>query len=427
MATSRTFPPGISEPLAVDTSHDHGGFIAIITALFLGFALVSLGIRAYVRHSRHVVKKDDYALLATTVLSLCSHSIPSVRSIAGAGSKRRLANMVLQILFCIQSSVVFVQIRYGWGKSREVLIPDPHGALFKATYAADMIYVLTHCVSKSSAALFYLRISLNRCHVLIAWGLVGFSVLWAVISMILISLSCDHTRPWMDVSSHCSSLFPRWQFIGAFDIITEAGLSSVSLFLVGSVQMAISRKIIVVLAFSSRLFVVLPASFHIHYIKRMLDSSDPTLVGSYVTVCLQLELGYGIIANTIPCFKPFMAAYEETGRPSYRSRNHSYSGSQSNNSGNSKANYGWIYNCESHARSTISSSKMAKLKTLWGSNTATTELNSGPQPSPPLPTPLPQCHPPKVKEAQTVGAGAIRYTATVKPGGRETGRPKLGK
>ncbi|OJD18038.1 hypothetical protein AJ78_01930 [Emergomyces pasteurianus Ep9510] len=387
MAMSRALPPRISEPLAVDTNNDHGGLIAIITAMFLGFALVSLGIRAYVRHSRHVVKKDDYALLAA------------------------------MILFCIQSSVVFVQIGYGWGKSRELLTPRPQIGLFEATYAADMIYVLTHCVSKSSAALFYVRISPNRCHVLIAWGLVGLSVIWAAISMTLISLRCDHTRPWMGIGSHCLSLFPRWQFIGAFDIITEVGLSTISLCLVTSVQMAASRKIIVVLAFSSRLLVVLPASFHIHYIKRMLDSSDPTLVGSYVTVCQQLELSYGIIANTIPCLKPFMAAYEETGRPSYRNRYHSNSGSQSN-SGNSKASHGWKYSRDSHGVSMISSPRVARFKNLWASNTTTTDQDSVPPPPPP-PTELAKCHPPRVKPSQSLEADSVRYTATVKRGGRE--------
>ncbi|OJD25684.1 hypothetical protein ACJ73_02948 [Blastomyces percursus] len=282
MAAAKTLPSRISEPLAADTSNDNSGFIAIITALFLVYALVSLGIRAYVRHSRHVVKADDYVLLAAMVL------------------------------FCIQSSVVFVQIGNGWGKSRKLLISLPHIVLLKATYAADMLYVLTHCVSKSSAALFYLRISPGRSHIFVAWGLVGLSVIWAVISMILISLGCNHSRPWIDVSSNCAGLFPRWQFIGAFDIITEIGLSSVSFFLVAGIQMRTSRKIVVVLAFSSRLLVAIPSSFHIHYVKRMLDSSDYTLVGSYATISLQLELSYGIMANTIPCLKPFVAAYEAT-------------------------------------------------------------------------------------------------------------------
>lgn len=50
--------------------------------------------------------------------------------------------------------------------------------------------------------------------------------------------------------------FPRWQIITAFDIITEASLAAVSLFLVAGIQMPVIGKIVVVSAFSSRLLSV---------------------------------------------------------------------------------------------------------------------------------------------------------------------------
>ncbi|EGC47882.1 conserved hypothetical protein [Histoplasma capsulatum var. duboisii H88] len=351
MAISGNLPPGISEPLAVDTNKDHGGFIAIVTALLLGFALVSLGIRAYVQHSRHVVKKDDYVLLTAA-----------------------------------------------------------------ATYAADILYIVTHCISKSSAALFYLWISPSRSHVFVAWGLVGVSVIWAVVSMILLSSVCGFPRPWLDASSHCAAMFPRWQIITAFDIITEASLAAVSLFLVAGIQMPVIGKIVVVSAFSSRLLVALPASFHLHYIKKMIESSDYTLVGSSVTAYLQLELSYGIMANTIPCLKPFMAAYEETGRPSYRSRIHSRNGSHSN-SGNSKDSRSRRFSRDTFTLSTIASTKS---KRPWIRNSISTTMASDNvlQPPPPL---LRQKFPPRDKQPQSSGRGEMRRDTTARIGspGRE--------
>ncbi|EEH49986.2 uncharacterized protein PADG_06065 [Paracoccidioides brasiliensis Pb18] len=385
MATSilRPLPPGVSEPLAADTYNDRGGFIAIITALCLGFALVSLGIRAYVQYSRHVVRKDDYVLLAAT------------------------------ILFCTQSSVVFLQIAYGWGKSEELLRGQNQIPLLKATYAADMLFILTHCVSKSSAAMFYLRISPSRNHLFVVWGLVCSSVIWAVISMLSIALGCDHTRPWTDVGSECRSMFPRWQFIGAFDIITEFGLAIVSFFLVAGVQMPMIRKAVVVLAFSSRLLVAFPASFHLHYVEKMLDSPDHTLVGAYVTICLQLELSYGIMANTVPCLKPFMAAYEDTGKPSYRARSNSGNSKSKSRSSRKRKSSRDIYTL-----STISSSvKFPKFKNPWASNSNTMHLSSQP-PSSPLPR-----APPRAK--QPLGAGEISYTATVRHSSQGRGDPSL--
>ena len=45
---------------------------------------------------------------------------------------------------------------------------------------------------------------------------------------------------------------------------------------------------------------------------------------SYVVVCSQLQLGYGLIAATIPCLKPFIAVYEGPKHPG-TSYNCSYS------------------------------------------------------------------------------------------------------
>ncbi|KAK2753784.1 hypothetical protein FQN55_000147 [Onygenales sp. PD_40] len=379
-STGSHLPPGISEPLAVDTSEDHSGFAAIITAAFLGFVLGTLGIRAYVQYSRHVVKKDDYVLLGAT------------------------------ILLCIQSSLIFVQIARGWGTSMVLLPPPPHTELLKATYAVDILYVVTHCLSKCSAAIFYLRISPNRTHFIIVWVLVGVATIWALISVILLALRCDNSHPWIDINGSCSTLFPRWQFIAAFDIITEIGLASVSIFLVAGVQMAVERKFVVVLAFSSRLLVILPAAFHLHYIKKLLDSADPTLIGSYVTICAQIELSYGIMANTIPCLKPFMAAYEDTGnKPSYRSR--SPDGSPNNGSGAFKKDADSSNTSNTYVLSKISSNISSRFRNPWTSGALATHSRNNS-----ISNPLAQHPQPPPRSKQPLRTDDVRYTATVGPG-----------
>lgn len=51
----------------------------------------------------------------------------------------------------------------------------------------------------------------------------------------------------------CHSLFERWQFIAALDILTEAALFSISLYLIWGIQMSLKSKTIVVTAFGCRL------------------------------------------------------------------------------------------------------------------------------------------------------------------------------
>lgn len=50
-------------------------------------------------------------------------------------------------------------------------------------------------------------------------------------------------------------------------------------------------------------------------------SGDPTLTGAYTIVCAQLELGYGLMASSVPCLKPFMSAFEGPFRPPQKSSN----------------------------------------------------------------------------------------------------------
>ncbi|KAK2776550.1 hypothetical protein FQN52_003447 [Onygenales sp. PD_12] len=301
-STGSHLPPGISEPLTVDTSEDHSGFAAIITAAFLGFVLGTLGIRAYVQYSRHVVKKDDYVLLGAT------------------------------ILLCIQSSLIFVQIARGWGTSMVLLPPPPHTELLKSS---------------------------------------------------------------MD----------RYQ-----RKLQHLGLASVSIFLVAGVQMAVKRKFVVVLAFSSRLLVILPAAFHLHYIKKLLDSADPTLIGSYVTICAQIELSYGIMANTIPCLKPFMAAYEDTGnKPSYRSR--SPDGSPKNGSGAFKKGADSSNTSNTYVLSKISSNISSKFRNPWTSGAIATHSRNNS-----ISNPLAQHPQPPPRSKQPLRTDDVRYTATVGPG-----------
>lgn len=68
------------------------------------------------------------------------------------------------------------------------------------------------------------------------------------------------------------------------------------------------------------------SAVHLYYLHMEIVSGNPTLTGSYTVVCAQLELGYGIMASSIPCLKPFMSAYEGPLRPPRKSSGHQSSG-----------------------------------------------------------------------------------------------------
>lgn len=48
---------------------------------------------------------------------------------------------------------------------------------------------------------------------------------------------------------------------------------------------------------------------HLHYIGQQIDSSDPTLDGSYATIVAELHVALSVAVLTAPLMKPFIAAY----------------------------------------------------------------------------------------------------------------------
>jgi len=213
-----------------------------------------------------------------------------------------------KIFSVLQTITVFVSVAHGFGKSIEMIGPNDLPSIQKAQYADDILYIITLWLTKSSAALLFMRLTPNRHHVLAAKAVLAASTVWAVVSMFMIALRCQLTTPWMDYDGQCTNLFLRWQIISAIDIITEIALFSVAVYIVQGLQMPLLRKASVVLAFGFRLLLIIPIAFRLHYINPSIWLANPPLHLATATLLTQVELNYGIIAATIPCLRPFMKA-----------------------------------------------------------------------------------------------------------------------
>jgi hypothetical protein len=198
----------------------------------------------------------------------------------------------------------------------------------QAAYASDILYITTLFLSKLSTAFLFLRLTPGRGHSIAIWSTLCTCIAWAFISILLVALRCHPAHPWLDTTTAvCSSLFTRWQFIAALDILTEASLFSISLYLIWRIQMSIKSKTVVVIAFGCRLpyvscfffresvltfgSVIALSALRLYYLHQQLTSSNPTLHGGPAAVSItQIELGYSILASIVPCLKNFMAAYD---------------------------------------------------------------------------------------------------------------------
>ena len=81
--------------------------------------------------------------------------------------------------------------------------------------------------------------------------------------------------------------------------------------LVWPLQMTTYIKATVVFAFAFRLLCVVFAAMHGLYVGRYIDAADPGLAIANVLVWQQVELGYALMAATIPTLKSFIRGYNK--------------------------------------------------------------------------------------------------------------------
>ncbi|KAI9728793.1 MAG: hypothetical protein M1834_007179 [Cirrosporium novae-zelandiae] len=254
-----TYASGVSPPFEVITDTDRRGLIAIMTSMSICLVLLSFGIRVYLRTSTIRWRVDD------SVLTMSA------------------------IVYFIQSGVVYYAMDKGLGETLEDIPSQNLVKLQKAEYAADILFAFNgQHIPRQSDQYHYRDMHSMQ---------LGATIL------ILGPIGTKRNAQWT-----------RRQVIGALNIITEAMLFAISIYLVADLQMAWKAKSVVVAAFGSRILVIIICAFRIYYYKEQMYSTDTTLAATYATVCSQLELGYGIMSNTIPSLRPFMAAYEDPNR-----------------------------------------------------------------------------------------------------------------
>lgn len=89
---------------------------------------------------------------------------------------------------------------------------------------------------------------------------------------------------------------------------TEFLFALLAVLLVWPLQMKISKKFTVVVAFGQRLILFIPIFLRLQGLDRTFKSHDPTLSISTTAIWKQVEITYAIVSASIPCLRPFMAA-----------------------------------------------------------------------------------------------------------------------
>ncbi|KAI1618475.1 hypothetical protein EDD37DRAFT_622808 [Exophiala viscosa] len=292
--------PGQTPPLAIITPTDQRGVLYIITALCLATSIVSLLIRAYVRvEFSQSYGKDDISVAAAFILLI------------------------------VQSCLIFLAASKGVGEALSDIASGDLLSLQKTYYAANLLYIATLWATKISTLFLILRLAVQRIHTRTTTAVLGVTGILGLVSFLLAALDCNLNAPWIFINGQCSREGAHWRAIAAFDIITELLPFGTLCFIINSVQIPRSKKLAIVAGFAFRLLLIFPLAFRLHYVLASLHAHDITLRQDRIVINTQVELVTAMVAATVPCLRPFMAATYTT----WGGRVDTVSGSEYNKSG----------------------------------------------------------------------------------------------
>ncbi|KAF2477509.1 uncharacterized protein BDR25DRAFT_1643 [Lindgomyces ingoldianus] len=281
-------------PPYVITLDDKRGLIVVITATTLSFVWTCFLIRIYLRVQTREWRSDDYFLAAASVLGT------------------------------VQSALVLHIVDEGIGRSEKSLSGSDLNQIGRDDFASQILYIITLFLSKCAVIFLYLRLSPGKGHTIASWGTLTASGVWTILAIVLVSVPCNPLTFWTQGPTKCTRVYTRWQAIGAIDIITEACIFLISVYLVAGLNMATKSKVMVIAAFSARLPVIAAAAARLFYLSNTLTSPNRTLYGSYYIVATQWQLGYAIMSSTITGLGPFLRPFSKSFSTSYHRSSYSY-------------------------------------------------------------------------------------------------------
>ncbi|KGO47675.1 hypothetical protein PEX2_097600 [Penicillium expansum] len=172
----------------------------------------------------------------------------------------------------------------------------------------DIIALIIIYLSKCCVVAIYLRLTPQKPHNRASWATLALCTAWVIPAIFIVLVNCELNTPWRSDGGQCTDLYIRWQFIAAVDVITELLLFILAVVLLKGLFMSVRRKLAVGFAFIFRFPLIIFSLVHISALHTSLNSTDTTLAAVEPTVWMQVELHYALVACSVFCLRPFMAA-----------------------------------------------------------------------------------------------------------------------
>ncbi|KAI4763472.1 hypothetical protein E4T52_04520 [Aureobasidium sp. EXF-3400] len=263
------------------STNDRAGILYVATILSLIFSVLTLFVRWHIQ--RRTFGLDFWVIVAATVVALG------------------------------QYAAIFVGLdHFALGKADSLMSKSDQLDAGRSVIASIDLFLISNALTKCSVIFFMKRLfsTDNRTAKIICNSLLGLVAVWMLASILGLNISCGAATKFA-LEHRCSGQITRWSVVATFDSLFEIAIFLLSIILVVPLQMTTEIKLSVVFAFSFRLVVAIFAIIHVYYVSQWSSSSDPGIATVYSLLWQQVELGYALMAATIPTLRSFIRGYEK--------------------------------------------------------------------------------------------------------------------
>ncbi|RAO66905.1 uncharacterized protein BHQ10_002917 [Talaromyces amestolkiae] len=264
------------------TATNKSPLILIVTWLLLVLAAFAYIMRSIVKISRQAMSfgVDDYLLTGALV-------------------------------FCAaQSLATILRAADGFGKPFDTLSAEKVNKITEAAMAANVLYVVSLALSKLSLLRLLVKISPNLRHHQVMNGISLFVILFTFISIFVVSFSCSVPKTWDYASGRCINRTVWWIVFDAYNIITEAALIFMPLYIIGLVQWPISRKVVVSTPFVLRICTVAACITDMVLWHSVSTATDPYFTEWTVSVTTQVIQCSCLVCTCVLYLRNFLSSIE---------------------------------------------------------------------------------------------------------------------
>ncbi|KAJ9640331.1 hypothetical protein H2199_005870 [Coniosporium tulheliwenetii] len=260
--------------------NDHGAYVTLVAAASFTCSVLFYIFRLYSRLPiRRLFKIDDATTTVGTIIAIG------------------------------QFVAISIAVQLALGKHIAQLETDKLEKFYKATYAADLLFIACMCSSRLAMILFVQRCGVKK-HFIATYVITAITIVWGIAALILIAVPCEAVMPWNSLDSTCSSLATRWTIIVAGDIFIEIALLALPVYLVWDVQITVSTKWAVITPFWLRAPVIVLSTLRLLALHDAMTSTDYTFDLVLAAVYTQLEMHACLVSATVPCMRPFLKAFD---------------------------------------------------------------------------------------------------------------------